>query len=132
MLKATLTPKANNQKFNASKNIKGKYVRLTLLSNNGSKKYTELFSFKGYGKRSTDMSPIENISGTYDPDYSKFHIRQQGAALTGCYEYDEGILDGVIEGRLMKITWTKSHKSGPAVMVFSQDEKVLRDTGGIR
>lgn len=126
VLKATLAPKANNQKFNSTKNVKGKYIRLTILNNHGSEEYTELFSFKGYGKPEKTMTPFENISGTYNTDYSKFHVRQQGTALTGCYECCEGVLDGVIEGRLMKIIWTESHKSGPAVMVFSQDGKSFK------
>ena len=71
-------------------------------------------------------APLGNISGTYDTEYSKFHVRQQGTALVGCYEYNEGLLDGAIEGRLMKLTWREGENSGPAVMVFSPDGKSFR------
>ncbi len=126
VLKATLAPKANSQKFNATKNKSGRFVRLTILNNNGSQEYTELFSFRGYGKKTKTQNMIETISGTYETTYSKFHVRQQGTALTGCYESSEGILDGAIEGRLMKITWRESKQSGPAVMVFTPDGKSFK------
>jgi hypothetical protein len=40
----------------------------------------------------------DGISGTFATDYNDFHVRQQGTALVGCYEYDFGALDGTIEG----------------------------------
>ncbi|MEM0385219.1 MAG: OmpA family protein [Nitrososphaeria archaeon] len=122
VLRATLAPRADGQKFAAVKKVRGRFVRLTLLNNHGSAKYTELFSFRGYGVKPAVPSPLENVSGTYATNYKDFHVLQQGTALTGCYEYKEGILDGVIEGRLMKITWSETgEQSGPAVMVFAPD-----------
>jgi len=126
ILQATLTAKADKQKFNPLKKIKGRWVRLTIKSNHGSTEWTELFSFRAYGPKPAVPAPLENISGTYETDYSRFHVRQQGTALGGCYEYNEGLLDGTIEGRLMKITWREGEISGPAVMVFGADGKGFR------
>jgi outer membrane protein OmpA-like peptidoglycan-associated protein len=126
ILQATLAAKADTQKFKAQKRAKGRWVRLTIKSNHGAAEWTELFSFRGYGVKPVVPSPLENISGTYDTDYSKFHVRQQGTALGGCYEYNEGVLDGAIEGRLMKITWREGESSGPAVMIFNSDGKSFR------
>ncbi len=126
VLQATLAAKADRQKFKAQKRVKGRWVRLTIKSNHGAAEWTELFGFRGYGLKPVVPSPLENISGTYDTDYSKFHVRQQGTALVGCYEYNEGLLDGAIEGRLMKITWREGENSGPAVMIFSPDGKSFR------
>ncbi len=126
VLQATLAAKADEQKFKAQKKVKGRWVRLTIKNNHGAAEWTELFAFRGYGLKPVVPSPLENISGTYDTDYSKFHVRQQGTALVGCYEYNEGLLDGAIEGRLMKITWREGENSGPAVMIFSPDGKSFR------
>jgi outer membrane protein OmpA-like peptidoglycan-associated protein len=126
ILQATLAAKADKQKFNALKKIKGRWVRLTIKNNHGSGEWTELFSFRAYGLKPAVPAPLENISGTYETDYSRFHVRQQGTALGGCYEYNDGLLDGAIEGRLMKITWREGEISGPAVMVFSPDGKGFR------
>jgi outer membrane protein OmpA-like peptidoglycan-associated protein len=126
ILQVTLAAKADGQKFKAQKRVKGRWVRLTIKSNSGSAEWTELFTFRGYGLKPAVPSSLENISGTYDTSYSKFHIRQQGTALGGCYEYNEGLLDGAIEGRLMKLTWREGENTGPAVMVFDLNGKSFR------
>jgi outer membrane protein OmpA-like peptidoglycan-associated protein len=126
VLQATLAAKADKQKFTAQKKVKGRWVRLTIKSNQGSAVWTELFTFRGYGLKPSVPVPLGNISGTYETNYSKFHIRQQGTSLGGCYEFNGGLLDGAIEGRLMKITWREGVNSGPAVMIFSPDGKSFR------
>jgi len=129
VLKTVLANKADRQVFKAARAVNGRWVRLTIHSNHGSESWTELFSFRGYGARPKVPAPMENISGTYDSSYSKFHVRQQGTALVGCYEFDEGLLNGAIESRLMKITWQESggeNDRGPAVMVFAPDGKSFR------
>jgi outer membrane protein OmpA-like peptidoglycan-associated protein len=129
VLKAALANKADRQGFPAAKAVNGRWVRLTIHSNYGSESWTELLSFRGYGAKPMVPAPLTNISGTYDSSYSKFHVRQQGTALVGCYEFDGGLLNGAIEGRLMKITWQESggeSDRGPAVMVFAPDGKSFR------
>ncbi len=123
VLKATLANKTDRQSLTPTKPVSTRWIRLTIHSNYGSESWTELLSFRGYGVKPGFSLPLENISGTFDTDYSRFHVRQQGTALVGCYEYNEGLLDGVIEGRLMKITWQEGESTGPAVMVFSADGK---------
>ncbi|HSM51847.1 MAG TPA: OmpA family protein, partial [Thermoanaerobaculia bacterium] len=62
-------------------------------------------------------------------DYSRFHLRQQGTALAGCYEYDEGVFSGSVEGRVMRIAWQESggpESGGPAVMVFAPGGRSFR------
>jgi len=128
VLKAVLADKRDSQVFPAAKAVSARWVRLTIHSNYGNESWTELFSFRGYGVKPKMPVPLENISGTYDSSYSKFHVRQQGTALGGCYESSDGLLDGAIEGRVMKITWRENEgKSvGPAVMVFAPDGKSFR------
>jgi outer membrane protein OmpA-like peptidoglycan-associated protein len=128
VLQAVLTDKTDRQSFKAAKAVNGRWVRLKVNSNYGSESWTELLSFRGYGAKPKVTAPLENISGTYDSSYSTFHVRQQGTALVGCYEYSEGVLNGAIEGRLMKITWKEAGENnlGPAVMVFASDGKSFR------
>jgi outer membrane protein OmpA-like peptidoglycan-associated protein len=82
--------------------------------------------FRGYGVQLTH-TPFPDVSGTYDTSYNKMHLLQQGTSVTGCYEYNGGLLTGGLEGRIMKITWTEDEgrKRGPAVMVFSADGRNL-------
>jgi outer membrane protein OmpA-like peptidoglycan-associated protein len=125
VLETALADKRDGQSFPSAKAPASRWVRLTIKTNQGSTTYSELFSFRGYGKRPSFSTP-ENISGTYSTNYSNFHVRQQGTALTGCYEFKEGLLNGAIEGRVMKLTWQQNNGNGPAVMVFSKDGKTFR------
>jgi OmpA-OmpF porin, OOP family len=125
ILETALADKRDGQSFPSAKAPASRWVRLTIKTNQGSTTYSELFSFRGYGKRPSSSTP-ENISGTYSTNYSNFHLKQQGTALTGCYEFKEGLLNGAIEGRIMKLTWQQNSGNGPAVMVFSKDGKTFK------
>jgi outer membrane protein OmpA-like peptidoglycan-associated protein len=126
VLKTVLANKTDRQNFKPTKLLSSRWIRLTIHTNHGNESWTELLSFRGYGVKPKQSLPLENISGTYETDYSTFHVRQQGTALVGCYEYNDGLLDGAIEGRVMKITWREGENTGPAVMVFAADGKSFR------
>ena len=117
----SLIDQQDNQKFPVSNRISGRWLRMTILNNHGSTRYTELMDFRAYGKQLTE-TPLPDISGTYNSDYhSDFHLLHQGNSLTGCYEWDGGLLNGTFKGRMVKMTWEDSYGNGPAVMVFSSD-----------
>jgi hypothetical protein len=118
----SLADKADGQSFPVAGEMPGRWVRLTIKNNHGAADYTELMDFRGYGSQLT-QTPLPEASGTYETNYNDFHLRQQGTSVTGCYESSEGLLNGGIEGRIMKITWREGDRKGPAVMVFSRDGK---------
>ncbi len=125
VLETSLADKCDGQNFPAAQLLPSRWIRLTIKTTQGSTQYSELFSFRGFGKKASFSTP-ENISGNYSSNYANFHLRQQGTALTGCYEYKEGLLNGAIEGRVMKITWREKDKNGPAVMVISKDGNTFK------
>jgi outer membrane protein OmpA-like peptidoglycan-associated protein len=126
VLKATLADRRDGQRFPAQTSAEGTWVRLTIANNHGDEQWTELMGFRGYGTQHP-ARPIADLSGTYHTDYNDFHLRQQGTALTGCYEYNEGLFDGTVEGRVMKLTWRETgNGSGPAVLVFAPDGASFR------
>jgi outer membrane protein OmpA-like peptidoglycan-associated protein len=123
-----LADRGDGQRLPAAKRVAGRWVRLTLADNHGDASWSELMGFRGYGERGTPP-PLPEISGTYESDYGLFHLRRQGTALVGCYEHDEGLLDGAIEGWVMKLTWHESGgptDAGPALMVFAPDGRSFR------
>ena len=125
VVQVSLKDKTDRQKFPVSAEVPGRWVRLTVKNNHGAKDYLELMDFRAYGTQLTP-TPFPDVSGTYETDFGDFHLRQQGTSVTGCYEHDEGVLDGGIEGRIMKITWRESgDDKGPALMVFSPDGKQM-------
>ncbi len=127
VLRAALEDRKDGQRFAAAKVVQGRWVRLTLLDNHGARDWTELMGFRGYGTKPSApaMAPI---TGTYRTSYKDFHVRQQGTAITGCYEFDKGLFDGTLEGRVAKLAWNEGdgNKRGPAVLVFSPDGRSFR------
>jgi outer membrane protein OmpA-like peptidoglycan-associated protein len=121
----SLKDKTDRQKFPVAAEVPGRWVRLTIRNNHGAPDYLELMDFRAYGTQLTH-TPLPDVSGTYETDFGDFHLRQQGTSVTGCYEHDEGVLDGGIEGRIMKFTWREAgDDKGPAVMVFSRDGRKM-------
>lgn len=118
----SLADRQDGQSFPVKAEIPGRWVRLTIRNNHGSAKYTELMDLRGYGQQLTTTS-LPDVSGTYTTNYKDFHLRQQGTSVTGCYEWDEGVLNGGIEGRIMKFTWREKDGQGPAIVVFASDGK---------
>jgi outer membrane protein OmpA-like peptidoglycan-associated protein len=127
VLKATLADKKDGQSFPVTKKVEGRFFRLTIVDNHGDKKYSELMGFRGYGTREAAPSAAQ-IVGTFDTNYNKFHLRQQGTAISGCYEWKDGLFAGTVEGRVAKLTWTEpgGNRQGPAVFVFAPDGKSFR------
>lgn len=121
----SLEDRKDGQAFPVTASVPGRWVRITVQNNHGSAEYTELMEFRAFGAQRTH-TPFPDVSGTYDTNYGRFHLRQQGTSVTGCYEHSDGTLVGGIEGRIMKFTWSQSNpSSGPAIMVFSPDRKLL-------
>lgn len=128
VLAASLVEGKAGQRFAAAKKIEGRWVRLTVVRNHGDSKYAELGGFRGYGRRAdAAAAALPPVAGTYATNWSAFHLRQQGTAISGCYEHDEGLFEGTVEGRVAKLTWSQGggKKRGPAVFVFSPDGKTF-------
>ncbi len=121
----TLKPRKDKQQFAVSKLVPGRWVRLTIKNNHGSADYIELFDFRALGEHKT-KTPVPTLSGTYATNFQDFHLQQDGANVTGCYEHANGLVtNGGIEGRVTRFTWVQGDRHGPAVLAFSPDGKEL-------
>jgi outer membrane protein OmpA-like peptidoglycan-associated protein len=122
VLRATLEDRKDGQRFPATSRVEGRWVRLTIADNHGSEQWTELMGFRGYGTKPA-AGPPAPIGGTYQTSYNDFHLRRQGSAISGCYNYNDGLFEGSVEGRVAKLTWSENsgNSKGPAVFVFSPD-----------
>ena len=128
VLKAALADRKDRQHFAASKKVTGRWVRLTVVNNHGDERYSEVMGFRGYGPRPDAAVAIGPITGTYRTSYGDFHVRQEGTAITGCYEDHDGLFDGTLEGRVARLAWTEDSNArrGPAIFVFTPDGKAYR------
>jgi outer membrane protein OmpA-like peptidoglycan-associated protein len=122
----TLAKVKDHQKFALKTPATGRYLRLTVLNNWGDARYTELMDVYAYGKPVAKHMRPDN-SGTFSSDYGNFRMQQTGAAVNGCYEHNNGLIEnGGFDGRVLRFTWTEGdipgpRHGGPAMLIFSDD-----------
>jgi outer membrane protein OmpA-like peptidoglycan-associated protein len=115
---------ANKQPFALAKPATGRWIRLTITSNHGDPEYSELMEFRALGKALAHTPMPTTLSGLYHSEgYGNFHLEQDGATLTGCYEHNGGLMQGGADGNLLRLTWHEGENSGPAIMVLKRDGK---------
>ncbi len=126
---ASVTLKAaDGQRFAVAAPGAGRWLKLVVKSNNGDPDYSEIMNFRAFGKTLT-TTPVQNVSGTYSSaQFGNFHLLQTGAQLSGCYEHDQGLVQGGLEAQLMRLTWSQGggKTSGPAIMVQARDGKSFK------
>jgi outer membrane protein OmpA-like peptidoglycan-associated protein len=116
----TLADRKDGQAF-AVTPAAGKWLRLIVKNNHGAADYTELMEVRGTGRQLEPPARMD-VSGTYETNYGDFHVKQEGASVTGCYEHDGGLLSGGVEGRVIRFIWKEADGGqGPAIMVVSPD-----------
>lgn len=118
-----LKEKTDEQRFRASAQQPGRWLRLTVKNNHGDPRWVELLDFRAFGTQLT-QTRLPDISGTYTTTYNDLHIRQEGTSVTGCYEFRDGLFSGGIDGRAITFTWREQGdqpNAGPATLVFTSD-----------
>jgi outer membrane protein OmpA-like peptidoglycan-associated protein len=124
--KTSLAALKDGQQFALKTPASGRYLKLTVLSNWGDARYMELMDFYAYGKPLAKR-PLSDNSGAFSSSYGVFRVQQTGAAVDGCYEHNNGLIEsGGFDGRVLRFTWTEgdmagARKGGPAMMIFTDD-----------
>lgn len=126
---ATLAKSKDDQRTAVKTPKTGRYLRVTITSNQGDADYVELMGFAAYGKV-VDKKPMPPVSGAFDSNFGTFRVLAQGTSATGCYEHKNGLIqNGGFDGRVLRFTWHESvdgkPDSGPAVLVFPADGKTF-------
>ncbi|MEO8161006.1 MAG: discoidin domain-containing protein, partial [Arenimonas sp.] len=124
LTKVALKPGLDKQRFKLAKPGSARWIKLVINSNQGDADYSEVMEFRALGKQLTQTALPTNLSGTYSTDvYGTFHLLQDGAQLSGCYEHDSGLVQGGLEAHLMRLNWQQAHGKGAAIMVLKRDGK---------
>lgn len=129
ILSATLKDDADRQNFAVEREIAGRFVRVTAKNNYGSAKAILVKEVRGYGEQEARQM-LPNVSGTYQfGDYGELHLKQEGASIIGCYTYNQGTVEGSIDGRAMTLTTTESgNAKGFAAVNFTDGGKKFVST----
>lgn len=129
ILAATLAEDKDGQNFPVEREIAGRFVRVTARNNHGSQKAILIKEVLGYGEQQPQQ-PIPNVSGTYKfGDYGELHLKQEGTSVIGCYQYNEGIVEGTIDGRTLSLARAEmDNTKGFAAVNFIEDGKKFIST----
>ena len=94
----------DNQSFPVKQEIAARWVRYTAKNNDGSSKTILTKELSGYGEQE-QRAPIPGISGTYKFGgiSGEVHLKQEGNSIIGCYDENEGLLEGTIDGRVITL-----------------------------
>lgn len=92
----------------------GRWVRLTVLDNYGADDYSAFTGFRGYGRKLTADAKMPDVTGSYEghSGWGAISLTQQGDRVTGCYEYQQGKVTGVIKGRTMTLDMLETASDG--------------------
>lgn len=116
ILSVSLRPRRDNQNFDFSpENLPvGRWIRLTVQDNQAGDDYSALTGFRGYGRKLTANATTPDITGTYEgwSGWGKLSLTQNGDRVSGCYEYQDGQVSGVIEGRTIKLDMVETASDG--------------------
>ncbi|MDQ4121496.1 MAG: OmpA family protein [Acidobacteriota bacterium] len=130
ILAATLTPDKDGQNFPVEREIAARFVRVTAINNHGSSKRILIKEVRGYGEQEP-RAQIPNVSGTYSfGDFGELHLKHEGASVVGCYQYNEGVVEGTIDGRALSLVRTEAGGAtrGFAVVNFVENGKKIIST----
>jgi hypothetical protein len=80
------------------------WVRLTILNNYGDD-YTAFTGFHVFGKQLTQTAALPDLTGKYmgGNGWGRLNITDSDSGVAGCYAYQQGEFDGVVDGRVLKI-----------------------------
>ncbi|MEO6227813.1 MAG: OmpA family protein [Thermomonas sp.] len=131
ILTTDLAMARNGQNVPVSAKVPGRWLRLTINSTHGDD-YVGMTGVHAYGKQLTSEASLSGVSGTYDgwSGWGKVRLKQEGTRVTGCYEYQDGMISGGIEGRLLKAVMTETSSDGSktrqlGLFSFSHDGKLI-------
>ena len=106
VLTGTLKMVKNGQSFafKPEERPTAKWVRLTILSNYGDD-YTAFTGFHGYGKQLTQDATMPDLTGKYEgaSGWGRINMTDSEDGVSGCYAYQQGEFDGVVDGRVLKL-----------------------------
>ena len=79
--------------------------------------------------RTSTGKPTLDISGSYTSNWGAVTLRQNGNHVTGRYVYQEGRLEGDLDGNMLRYTWHEKDSSGRGVWVIATNGELIGTWG---
>jgi outer membrane protein OmpA-like peptidoglycan-associated protein len=103
-----------------------RWLQFKIADNWGDPRYTEIMELEAYGTRTSPEKPLPPVSGVYATNYNLMRITQTGQSVEGCYDWDNGVLSGDTDGRVIRFEWREDGPQiGNAIMVLNDQADYL-------
>lgn len=124
LLEDELAP-SSDMKFEFASAATVRRLRLELLSNWDDMPRTRLSEIRAFGTRlELDAGPDFDINGIYEHNYGPIVLRRNGNLVEGCYLDGRGLLNGVMNGRVLRLAYLEREDSrmGTALFVAAHEK----------
>lgn len=118
-------PRSSRKEFDLGAAATVQALKLEVLSNWGDLPQTHLSEFEAVGAQAAGAQANPSaIDGLYAHEYGPIVLRRDGNKVTGCYINGTGVLNGLIDGRVIRLGYleTASHRLGSVVWVAAHDQ----------
>lgn len=107
------------------KPTQARWIKVSILSNYGFKKFTELMEIEAWGSYVNDNMKSIDLTGDWTSTWGTVSIRQKGSSIKGCYQYRNGIIKNAgMDRRILNFTWVEDEGKNPqgkAVLVVNEE-----------
>ena len=73
--------------------------------------------------------PTFDISGTYTSNWGRVTLRQIGNKVVGTYVYQDGKLEGSLDGNILRYTWREHDVGGAGIWVVASNGELIGTWG---
>lgn len=118
-------PEGERSVFEITHDAPVRWLKLMVKNNWGASDYTEIMELEAYGEvlSSDELAEFNSI---FDTNYRLLRLRQTGRNVEGCYDWDNGRLDGDTDGRVIRFEWREDGPQiGTAILVLTADAQYL-------
>ncbi len=104
-------PERTRKELALPKGARGRWLKFVVTANWGNAQYTELMELNVYGTPLAAPQSVD-LSGDYKTQFQAMRLVQVGDRLFGCYDHDQGVIEGGVTGRVAKVTWRELNGDG--------------------
>jgi hypothetical protein len=79
--------------------------------------------------RTSTGKPTLDISGSYTSNWGAVTLRQNGNHVTGRYVYQQGRLEGDLDGNMLRYTWREHDLTGRGIWVIASNGELIGTWG---
>ncbi|MCU0451912.1 MAG: SUN domain-containing protein [Bernardetiaceae bacterium] len=113
---------------------KARWLRLSILSNYGHDKYTELMEFEAWGRFAVpEVASLPYLNGVWSSNWGWVSLNTNPLGfLYGCYEYNQGTLSAeATHRRVIEFAWDEGAERGWATLVLNKEGTRLAGIWGV-